>query len=117
MEVAQSPLFDAATSQSRAGRIFVQIPAYRDSELSATVRDLVKKACDPASLRIAILWQKGPDDEDARVNGTKSPEYQEDIRCVVFDDAIGLRLLNYPQPLQHWQRASGVRQVTFQYSY
>ena len=63
MEVAQSPLFDVATSQSRGGRIFVQIPAYRDSELSATVRDLVKKASDPASLRIAVLWQKGPDEE------------------------------------------------------
>ena len=64
MEVAQSPsLGDAAASQSRGGRIFVQIPAYRDSELSATVRDLVKKAYDPASLRIAVLWQKGPDEE------------------------------------------------------
>lgn len=63
MEVAQSPLPDAATSQSRGGRIFVQIPADRDSELSAMVRDLVKKAYDPASLRIAVLWQKGPDEE------------------------------------------------------
>jgi hypothetical protein len=27
------------------------------------VRDLVKKAYDPASLRIAVLWQKGPDEE------------------------------------------------------
>ena len=64
MEVAESRLLrDAATSQSRGRRIFVQIPAYRDSELGATVRDLVKKAYDPASLRIAVLWQKGPDDE------------------------------------------------------
>ena len=63
MEVAQSPLVDGAASQSRGGRIFVQIPAYRDSELSATVRDLVKKAYDPASLRIAVLWQKGPGEE------------------------------------------------------
>ena len=64
MEVAQSPLLrDAAASQSRGRRIFVQIPAYRDTELGATVRDLVKKARDPASLRIAVLWQKGPDEE------------------------------------------------------
>ena len=27
------------------------------------MRDLVKKAYDPASLRIAVLWQKGPDEE------------------------------------------------------
>jgi len=27
------------------------------------VRDLVRKAYDPASLRIAVLWQKGPDEE------------------------------------------------------
>ena len=31
--------------------------------LSATVRDLVKKFHDPSSLRIAVLWQKGPDEE------------------------------------------------------
>jgi hypothetical protein len=69
MEVAQSPSLDAATSPSRGGRILVQIPAYRDSELSATVRDLVRKADDPASLRIAVLWQKGPDEEFDRESG------------------------------------------------
>lgn len=64
MEVAQDTLARGdASSRSRGRRIFVQIPAYRDSELGATVRDLVTKACDPASLRIAILWQRGPDDE------------------------------------------------------
>jgi hypothetical protein len=89
MEVAQSPLPDAATSQSRGGRIFVQIPAYRDSELSATVRDLVKKAYDPASLRIAVLWQKGPDEEFDPESGRGAELEVVEISHVQSQGAIG----------------------------
>src|SRR5437764_15017079 len=38
-------------------RVFVQIPAYRDSELLVTVQDLIRTAANPARLRIAIAWQ------------------------------------------------------------
>jgi amidophosphoribosyltransferase len=33
---------------------------------------------------VALRQQKGPDDDGARVNGMKSPEYREDIRCVTM---------------------------------
>jgi Glycosyltransferase (GlcNAc) len=53
----------ARESERGERRIFIQIPAYRDSELGATVRDLLKTARYPESLRIAILWQRGPNEE------------------------------------------------------
>lgn len=40
--------------------IFVQIPAYRDRELSATLIDLYGQASQPGRLRTAVMWQKGP---------------------------------------------------------
>lgn len=43
-------------------RIYVQIPAYRDGELLATVRDMVGMAASPNRLRIAIAWQYGEDE-------------------------------------------------------
>lgn len=63
MGAAQSPVSpDVLRSEPDERRIFVQIPAYRDSELGATVRDLLAKARNPGSLRIAILWQRGPEE-------------------------------------------------------
>jgi hypothetical protein len=41
-------------------RIFVQIPAYRDAELAATLRDLLAKADAPEALRIVVAWQHAP---------------------------------------------------------
>lgn len=41
-------------------RIYVQIPAYRDSELSATLMDLYAKALSPHRLRVGVVWQYGP---------------------------------------------------------
>lgn len=40
-------------------RIFVQIPAYRDAELGATLRDLARTATHPERLRVVVLWQRG----------------------------------------------------------
>ncbi len=37
--------------------IYIQIPAYRDKELSKTVMDLMKRAKHPERLRVAIAWQ------------------------------------------------------------
>lgn len=41
-------------------RIFVQIPAYRDTELAPTLLDLYAKALHPDRLRVCVVWQRGP---------------------------------------------------------
>src|SRR5579863_4967873 len=38
-------------------RIFVAIPAYRDSELPATLIDMFRKAKCPERLRVVVAWQ------------------------------------------------------------
>jgi hypothetical protein len=43
-------------------RIFVQIPAYRDTELAPTLIDLYAKSKRPKSLRVVVLWQRAPED-------------------------------------------------------
>lgn len=43
-------------------RIFVQIPAYRDSELAPTLLSLYRRARHPERLRTVVLWQKDPED-------------------------------------------------------
>lgn len=43
-------------------RIYVQIPAYRDAELSATLLDLYAKAHAPQNLRVRVLWQHADDE-------------------------------------------------------
>ena len=45
-----------------AADVYVQIPAYRDAELSPTLRSLYAKASRPDRLRVRVLWQRGPDD-------------------------------------------------------
>jgi hypothetical protein len=39
-------------------RLYVQIPAYRDPELSATLLDLYRRADEPEALRTCVLWQR-----------------------------------------------------------
>lgn len=45
-------------SQVKKPRIYVQMPAYRDTELGATLYDLFAKADAPESLRVAVAWQR-----------------------------------------------------------
>jgi Glycosyltransferase (GlcNAc) len=40
--------------------IYVQVPAYRDTELAKTLEQLLDKAAYPDRLRVAVLWQHGP---------------------------------------------------------
>lgn len=47
---------------SRAHRIFVQVPEYRDSELEATLTDLFSRADRPDLLRVVVLSQRAPED-------------------------------------------------------
>ena len=42
-----------------AVQIYVQIPAYRDNELGATLLDLYHRADRPQDLRTCVLWQRG----------------------------------------------------------
>jgi hypothetical protein len=44
--------------------IFVQIPAYCDSELAGTVRSLYGRADNPGRLRTVIAWQRAPGEGD-----------------------------------------------------
>lgn len=46
----------------RAGRILVQIPAYRDRELAPTLLDLYRKAAEPDRLRVCVAWQHAEDE-------------------------------------------------------
>jgi hypothetical protein len=43
-------------------QIFVQIPAYRDSELGKTLLDLYRTAEAPDRLRVAVAWQRACDE-------------------------------------------------------
>lgn len=42
--------------------IYVQIPAYRDSELPRTLLDLYAKAEHPNRLRVGVVWQRAADE-------------------------------------------------------
>lgn len=49
------------------GKIFVQIAAYRDSELNKTVEDCINKCSDPARLTFGVCEQVMSDDERLRI--------------------------------------------------
>jgi hypothetical protein len=59
LEIARRAVKRNAAPRTPA-RLFVQIPAYRDSELAFTLLDLFAKAADPDLLRVVVLWQRGP---------------------------------------------------------
>ena len=63
---AEIALHNGTASDRANRRIFVQIPAYRDPELSPTLHDLFSKARNPEALRVAVLWQRAPDDRVER---------------------------------------------------
>jgi len=43
-------------------KIYLQIPAYRDTELAPTLLDLLENAEHPDDLRIGVLWQRAEED-------------------------------------------------------
>ncbi len=47
----------------KAPTIFVQIPAYRDSECAATIADLFNKAAKPGRVHVGVCWQFKPGEE------------------------------------------------------
>ena len=67
--------------------IYVQIPAYRDSELPKTIQSLLNMATHPERIRIAVMWQRSATDR-LPSNLTNRPEidiievpYQESKGC------------------------------------
>lgn len=60
--------------------IFIQIAAYRDSELLPTIRDCIKNAKRPENLRFCIGWQHGPEDEWDTLD-----EFKNDERFTIID--------------------------------
>jgi hypothetical protein len=68
-------------------KIYVQIPAYRDTELGPTLLNLLENAEEPDALRIAILWQRAGGDvlpEAVRANPNieiLERTYQESEGC------------------------------------
>tara|TARA_R110002012_G_scaffold317910_1_gene535210 strand:+ start:43 stop:1275 length:1233 start_codon:yes stop_codon:yes gene_type:complete len=60
--------------------IFVQIAAYRDSQLRSTLEDMISKAHEPENLKICICWQHSPDDEWDHLN-----LYTDDDRFIIID--------------------------------
>src|SRR5271169_3397428 len=53
---------DTGATPHSAGRVYVQIPAYRDRELLRTLQDLTRTAVNADRLRIAVAWQYGQDE-------------------------------------------------------
>jgi len=60
--------------------IFVQIAAYRDPQLNATLKDMLEKAKNPDGLSVAIAWQHSPDDHWDSLD-----EYKSDPRFKIID--------------------------------
>ncbi len=60
--------------------IFVQIAAFRDSELLPTLDDLFDKADEPDRLRVCICWQHSEEDEWDNLD-----KYQNDKRVKIID--------------------------------
>jgi hypothetical protein len=58
-------------------RIFIQIAAYRDPELEATLKDIIANADRPEDLRFGIAWQHSEDE--------KLPEVCADQRFRIID--------------------------------
>lgn len=54
---------EKSASRMEPGRIFVGIPAYRDSEAAYTIRDLFEKAHEPEKVVVGVLWQGIPEDD------------------------------------------------------
>jgi hypothetical protein len=64
-------------TDKQTNTIFVQIAAYRDPELKATLKDMFEKARYPDNLKVCIAWQHSPDE--------KLDEYINDPRFIIID--------------------------------
>jgi hypothetical protein len=62
------------------GKIFVQIAAYRDPQLKATLKDMLEKAKRPEDLVVGIAWQHSPED-----TWDDLEDYKNDPRFKIID--------------------------------
>lgn len=71
-----------------AERIFVQIPAYRDRELWATLHALLHCAAQPQRLRVVVCWQYGPEELARAPDPARWP--QVELIRVAAQDSLGV---------------------------
>lgn len=69
-------------------RLFVLIPAYRDSEVYRTVEDCFNRACYPKDLRICVLWQRG--EEEPLTFPYSHPNLKLVVKTVPASESKGL---------------------------
>jgi glycosyltransferase involved in cell wall biosynthesis len=62
------------------GKIFIQIAAYRDPQLNATLNDCIAKAKYPENLVFSIAWQHSTEDEWDNLN-----DFKDDSRFKIVD--------------------------------
>jgi len=62
------------------GKIFIQIAAYRDPQLNATLNDCIDKAKYPENLVFSIAWQHSTEDEWDNLN-----DFKDDSRFKIVD--------------------------------
>jgi hypothetical protein len=77
-----------ARRRSTAGppTIYVQIPAYRDSELPKTLHQLFSKAAHPERLRVGVAWQHTPDE---KLNTRYLERRNVEILDIPHDESLG----------------------------
>jgi glycosyltransferase involved in cell wall biosynthesis len=68
------------TNEKKTNTIFIQIAAYRDPQLSPTLKDMLEKAKYPENLRIGIAWQHKDGDEWDDIT-----QYKNDSRFRILD--------------------------------
>jgi glycosyltransferase involved in cell wall biosynthesis len=68
------------TKEKKTNTIFIQIAAYRDPQLSPTLKDMIEKAKYPENLRIGIAWQHKEGDEWDDIT-----QYKNDSRFRILD--------------------------------
>lgn len=74
----------AATACTPAGRerIFVMMPAYRDTETQWTIRDAFAQAADPDRIAVGVVWQIDPQVDGACFTAITRPDQ---VRSLCFD--------------------------------
>lgn len=60
--------------------IFIQIAAYRDTELLPTIKDCINRADNPELLKFCIAWQHSPEDTWDTLD-----EFKNDSRFIILD--------------------------------
>lgn len=68
------------TNSQSDNTIFIQIAAYRDPQLSHTLKDMLDKAKYPENLRVGIAWQHSADDAWDNID-----QFKSDSRFKIID--------------------------------